>query len=158
MSVRRWEACMLRLSTFPRTLGGMYCGRLLPLIVFASLTMVTGFMPPEAPAQTPDPQSLVGEWVGTWTMGSEAMVNANYTMTVTKVEGKQVHGRVERDGFGRMPPASFNFVGTLEGDKLILADSAHPGEFTIYKTNYGTQMKGTSLESIRFNISMTKSK
>jgi len=55
-------------------------------------------------------------------------------------------------------PASFDFVGTLEGDKLVLADSRHPGELTIYKTNYGTQMQGSSVESIRFNISVTKKK
>jgi hypothetical protein len=91
-------------------------------------------------------------------MGSEAMVKADYNMTITKVEGNQVHGRVERAGWGRMTPSSFDFVGTLEGDKLVLAGSTHPGEFTIYKNNYGTQMQGTSVESIRFNISMAKRK
>ena len=91
-------------------------------------------------------------------MGSEPQVQADCTMTVTTVDGNQVHGRVERAGWGRVTPASFDFAGTLEGDKLILADSAHAGESMIYKNNYGTQMKGTSVESIRLNISMTKSK
>jgi hypothetical protein len=149
---------MLKLGTSLRALGGKGCGRLFGLIVLAGLAVVTGLGVPQALAQTVDPQSLVGEWVGTWTMGSEAMVKADYNMTVTKVEGNQVHGRVERAGWGRQAPASFDFVGTLEGDKLVLAGPTHPGEFTIYKTNYGTQMNGTSLESIRFNISMTKSK
>ena len=135
------------------------CCRLFGLIVLAGLAMMTGLALPRALAQSVDPQSLVGEWVGTWTMGSEAAVKADYTMTIVKVEGNQVHGRVERAGWGsRLAPASFDFVGTLEGDKLVLADSTHPGEFTIYKTSYGTQMQGASVETIRFIISMTKRK
>jgi hypothetical protein len=141
-----------------RTQSGQAWSRLLCLIVLAGLAMMTGLALPRALAQSVDPQSLVGEWVGTWTMGSEAAVKADYNMTITKVEGNQVHGRVERAGWGRTVPSEFDFVGTLEGDKLVLADSTHPGELTIYKTNYGTQMKGTSVESIRFNISMTKKK
>jgi len=147
---------MLKLRAVPRTLGGMSGGRLVCLIVLAGLAVVSGLARSEALAQTADPQSLVGEWVGTWIRDSH--VQSDYNMTITKVEGNQVHGRVERTGLGSTLAASFNFVGTLEGDKLVFSASGHTGELTIYRTRVGTTLQGTSFESARFNISMTKSK
>jgi len=40
----------------------------------------------------------------------------------------------------------------------VFAGPAPPGEFTIYKTNYGATMKGRTVETLRFNVSMTKTK
>ena len=40
----------------------------------------------------------------------------------------------------------------------MFAGPAPPGEFTIYKTNYGATMKGRTVETLRFNVSMTKTK
>ena len=146
---------MLKLWAIPRSLGGMCCGRLLCLIVLAGLAVVTGFPPPEGLAQTVDPQSLVGEWVGTWFLTQRPQVEGQYNMTVTKVEGNQVHGRVERTfAVGQAGTANFAFVGTLEGDKLVFTGSATQTELTIN----GTQMRGVGLAINRFNISMTKRK
>ena len=73
-------------------------------------------------------------------------------MAVTKVEGNQVHGRFERMGWANRQ-VRFDFVGKLEGDKLVFTGPTDTVELTVP----GTQMRGTELESIR-NISMTKSK
>ena len=109
---------MLKLGTSPRVPGRMCCRRLFGLRALAGLAVVTGLAVPRALAQTVDPQSLVGEWTGTWVGTSERLVQGTLNMTVTKVEGNQVHGQFERDGWGRIPAVRFNFVGTLEGDKL----------------------------------------
>jgi len=125
------------------------------LNVLAGLAVVTGFAPPEALAQSVDPQSLVGEWRGTYHGVSERLIQGTLNVTVTKVEGNQVHGRVEREGFGKaVSPARVDFVGTLEGDKLVITFPGNSVESTIS----GTQMRGTMFESYRMNISMTKSK
>src|SRR5437667_8127745 len=62
-----------------------------------------------------DPQSLVGEWNGSWVDKHQGKANGQYSLTIEKVEGNQVHGRVEvRAGRTR----EFKFVGTLEGNRL----------------------------------------
>ena len=144
---------MLELGASPRTLGGLSCGRLFGLLVFAGLALVTGLAPPQALAQT-DPQSLVGEWTGTWVATSERLAQGALNMTVTKVESNQVHGRFERDGWGKLPSARFDFVGTLEGDRLVFSG---PGE-SVDLTISGKQMRVTGFIVLRLDISMTKIK
>jgi hypothetical protein len=53
-----------------------------------------------------------------------------------------------------MAAVDFNFVSTLEGDKLVFSGS---GDSVVLAIS-GTQMRGTGLRSIRYDISMTKSK
>ena len=74
------------------------CGRLLELIVLAGFAVVTGFTLPPALAQTVDPQSLVGQWAGTWAMANEPGVQGTHNMTISKVDGNQVFGHVDRIG------------------------------------------------------------
>jgi hypothetical protein len=146
---------MPKVWTVQRTLGVMYCGRVLCLIGLAGLAVAAAFAPPEALAQTVDPQSLVGAWVGNWSFVSHGNTPGDYTMTVTKVEGNQVFGRIERGtGAYTSRMATYDFVGTLEDNKLVFGGSLSSGEVTID----GTQMRGTALENTRMNISMTKSK
>jgi hypothetical protein len=135
MSIRRWEASVLKPWTFRRTLGGLCGGRRFCLIALAGLAVVTACAPPEALAQTVDPQSLVGEWEGTWSGVSARDVQGTFRMTVTKVERSQVHGRIEREGWGRqVAPARFDFVGTLEGNKLVFTFPGNSVELTISGT------------------------
>jgi hypothetical protein len=144
---------MLKLGTSSRTLGGMCRGRLFGLIVLAGLAAVTGPAVPGALAQAVEPQSLVGVWEGTWVGASERLAQGTLNMTVTKVEGNQVQGRFERMGWANRQ-VRFDFVATLQGDKLAFAGPTNVVELTIS----GTQMRGTELDGIRMNISMTKSK
>jgi hypothetical protein len=74
-------------------------------------------------------------------------------MTVTKVEGNQVHGRTEKLGAVGGRVAS-DFVGTLEGDKVKYSNSFRSTELTIS----GKQLRGTSVDSFRLAIVMTKTK
>jgi hypothetical protein len=143
----------LRSVRLQRTQRGKCCGRFLCLIVLAALAVVTGGAVRAALAQTVDPQSLVGVWEGTWVGASVRDAQGTLNMAVTKVEGNQVHGRFERMGWANRQ-VRFDFVGTLEGDKLVFSGPANIVELTIS----GTQMRGTELESIRMNISMTKRK
>ena len=131
------------------------CGRLFGLIVLAGFAVVTGPALPPAFPQTVDPQSLAGQWAGTWAGASERSLQGQVSMTVTTVEGNQVHGRFERDGYGKaVASVRFDFVGTLVGANLLFSGSGNSVELTIS----GTQMQGTGLESFRLNYSMTKSK
>ena len=130
-------------------------GRLLGLIVLAGFAVVAAFTLPQARAQTVDPQSLVGQWAGTWAMANEPGVQGTHNMTISKVEGNQVYGHVDRIGFGRaVATAHFDFIGTLDGDRLTFTGPAHTVELTIS----GTNMRGTGFESLRFIIAMAKSK
>jgi len=131
------------------------CGRLLGLIVLASVAVVTGLTLPPALAQTVDPQSLVGQWAGTWAMTNEPGIQGTHNMTISKVDGNQVFGHVDRIGVGRaVATVHFDFVGTLDGDRLTFAGPAHTVELTIS----GTDMRGTGFESLRFNVAMAKTK
>jgi len=128
---------------------------LLGVIMLAGFAAVIGGALPPALAQTIDPQTLVGEWAGTWAMANEPGVQGTHNMTISKVEGNQVYGHVDRIGWGKaVATAHFDFVGTLEGDRLAFAGPAHTVELTIS----GTKMRGTGFESLRFNIAMAKNK
>jgi len=127
------------------------CSRLFGLIVLAGFAVVTGPALPPAFPQAVDPQSIVGEWAGTWVGASERLAQGTLNMAVTKVEGNQVHGRSERMNWANRQT---RFVGKLEGDKLVFAGPTQFVELTIS----GTQMQGTGVDGVRINISMTKSK
>ncbi len=64
-----------------------------------------------------DPQSLVGEWVGSWTATSVigGPPGGPYKMTIRRIEGPRVFGHVE---ISRRRQVEFDFVGTLDGKRL----------------------------------------
>jgi hypothetical protein len=75
-----------------------------------------------ASSQTLDPQSLVGEWKGTWTrvrgnphLSGHKEYSGWYYLTIERVEGNQVYGRGE---YAARTAESFNFQGTLDGNRL----------------------------------------
>lgn len=102
------------------------------------------------PAQVSDAQ-LIGEWVGTWTsslyQGTGAPTgptprgirnNGDYLLTISRVEGKTVYGRVQQPG---LPLPEFNFVGTLDRDVLSYGNERVQTQLKIA----GDRMEGTRL-------------
>ena len=68
------------------------------LLVLLTGLAVLGAALPAAPQTSVDPQSLVGDWTGTWSgrvsmRGSEN--SGEYVLRITKVVRDRVHGRVE---------------------------------------------------------------
>jgi len=39
-----------------------------------------------------DPQSLIGEWQGTWSLMAQRGVTGNYYITIKNVDGEKVYG------------------------------------------------------------------
>lgn len=80
-------------------------------------------------------------------------MGGDYTVTVTKVEGNKANGRVGKLG-GQGGRVAYDFVGTLEGDKLTYGNSFSSTELTLS----GNQLRGTSVDNLRLAIEMTKTK
>jgi hypothetical protein len=87
-----------------------------------------------------DPQSIVGEWTGTWTAGAvsggagpRGGSRGPYSLTIARVEGNVVRGTVESQG------ATANFRGTLSGNQLTFGNERVQTELTIE----GDSMRGT---------------
>jgi hypothetical protein len=98
-----------------------------------------------------DPQSLVGEWTGSWVDKREGKNNGQYSLTIEKVEGNQVHGRGE---LSVRRTSEFKFVGTLEGNRLTFGRDTK-----VVLTIEGTQMRGTSESpTAARNITLNKTK
>lgn len=121
---------------------------LAPLLL-VTLLVVLGSGSTPVLAQVIDPQSLVGEWTGQWSSTSRAQVSGPYSMVISKVEGDKVTGRVERSA---QKNASFAFVGTLEGNKLVID---RPGSKTELEIS-DNQMRGGSFGTYRGTITLNK--
>jgi hypothetical protein len=81
-------------------------------VLFAAFAMAIAGLP-VAVAQDVDPKNLVGEWWGRWS--ASAGPTGNYYLTILRVDGNKVYGKVELTG-ARRP--NFSFEGTLEGNVL----------------------------------------
>jgi len=123
------------------------------LIVLACLALVAGTALPEIWAQAVDSDPLVGKWEGTWVNLSHPNARGDYNITITKVEGNKVHGRIEKQGFPS-GSATYDIVGTLEGDKLMYGTASTSTELMVN----GKQLRGTSVDGFRLAIEMTKVK
>ena len=123
------------------------------VIVLASLTLVAGIALSQIWAQSVDSQPLVGKWEGTWVNMSHPHARGDYNITITKVEGNIVHGRIEKQGFPS-GSATYDIVGTLEGDKLMYGTASTSTELMVN----GKQLRGTSVDGFRLAIEMTKIK
>ena len=81
-------------------------------------------------AQTFDPQSLVGEWSGTWqNLGPDAATaRGQYRLTIKKVEDTRVFCRL----YFTNPRGNFerDIVATLDGNRLRWG-GPRPTEFTV---------------------------
>ncbi len=77
-----------------------------------ALAMFALGAPARSQSPTPDPQTLLGEWWGDWNIATSS---GRYYLTITRVEGQKVYGRVEVTG-SRVAP--YDIEGTLEGKTL----------------------------------------
>ena len=109
--------------------------------VFAVVTLT-----PAAWSQTTDvdPQSLIGLWSGTWTGAHVAAENGRYYLTITRVDGQKVLGKVE---FVGKRTTEFPINGTLSGNRLTYLRT----ELMIS----GNRMTGTGPD---FKLTLTKDK
>ena len=101
-----------------------------------------------AAAQAPvDPQSLLGEWKGSW-ISRNGSVSGGYHLTVEKVVGAAVSGRWEvttpRQGDRRA-----TFVGALDGDRLSWGDY---NRFTVEPS----RMRGVIGVAGHMSVTLTK--
>ena len=92
----------------------------LSLVFLVGSVGIAGLVVSAWPQETIDPQSLVGEWTGSWTnqqfSGRGDLGKGDYILTIERVEGNQVYGR----GKIRGPKGTneFDVVGTLDGNQL----------------------------------------
>ena len=119
-------------------------------LLLVILLLVLGHGSAPALAQAIDPQSLVGEWIGQWSSTSRAQTSGPYSLLISKVDGDKVTGRVEQSSHQKN--TSFAFVGTLEGNKLIIVN---PGSRTELEIS-GNQMRGGVFGTWRNTITLNK--
>src|SRR6266851_9353802 len=67
----------------------------------ACLALILVFGVSEVRAADLDPQSLLGEWQGTWSSAAARSSTGNYYITINKVDGAKVLGRSERPAAGK---------------------------------------------------------
>ena len=106
-------------------------------------------------AQAPDPQSLLGEWIGTWT-GRLASASGPYRLVIERVDGRRVRGHVETTG-GRNQqgaPVSFRIAGVLKGNHLTYGASNSPVDLEVN----GSEMRGTWTGLAHRDITLNKMK
>lgn len=123
------------------------------VLFVAWLFTLVALTPPAWPQTPLDPQSLIGEWRGSWTStqmhrARAASASGQYYLTIEKVEGNKVHGRAEIIG-----RTEFKFVGTLDGNRLTF------GQDTITELVIdGDHMRGSSRGTFARDITLSKKK
>ena len=132
---------------------GQTAGRLL---LFLASVVALATLAASAWSQAPlDPQSLVGEWSGSWTGKHYAGANGRYHLTIEQVKGDKVYGQVSFTT-PEKPTFQHKLVGTLDRNRLTFG-SVNPTELLIE----GNQMTGSSQGAPRANpwdITLTKTK
>jgi hypothetical protein len=125
----------------------------LTYVSLACLSLLLAFGVREVRAADLDPQSLLGEWQGTWSMAASRGTTGNYYITINKVEGDKVYGRSERPASGKSGESNWNFVGTLTGNVLTVKTPDLAMELTVN----GKSMTGWSLvRGNRFDLNLAK--
>ena len=124
------------------------------LLLFAASAVAVATLVVSAWSETPlDPQSLVGEWSGSWTNTKLQGANGQYHLTIDEVKGDKVYGQVVISGRETL---QFKLLGTLAGNRLTFS-SVNPTVLLID----GKQMRGNSQGSVRTNpmdIALTKTR
>jgi hypothetical protein len=123
-------------------------------LLFMASVVVVAFLSVSAWSQAPfDPQSLIGEWNGSWKNTKAQGVAGPYHLKIDRVQGDKVYGQVE---ISYRDTVKFRLVGTLDGNRLTF-NPENPTELLIE----GNQMRGTAQGSVRANpmgIALTKAK
>ena len=123
------------------------------LIFFAYVVALAGLAVSAWSQEALDPQSLVGEWGGSWINKHQRGFTGQYHLIVEKVAGNKVYGQVTISG---RDTAQFKIVGTLAGNRLTFG-TQNPTELLIE----GKQMKGAAQGAGRaapLDITLTKTK
>jgi hypothetical protein len=122
------------------------------IAIVLGIGLFLGLTPHPASPQAIDPQSLIGEWAGTWHGKSPEMASArgSYILTIEKIDGAKVTCRVyfshARGEFRGQPPAR------LEGNRLRWG-----GPLATELTIEGNTMRGTRTGGqIPAEINLTK--
>jgi hypothetical protein len=125
----------------------------LAYVSLACLARVLAFVVHEVCAADLEPQALLGEWQGTWSMASSRGSTGNYYITINKVEGNKVYGRSERPATSKSGESNWNFVGTLAENVVTVKTADLAMELTVN----GKNMTGWSLiRGNRFDLSLAK--
>ena len=121
-----------------------------PLPLIACCLLVASLASSAWPQSSPDPQSLVGDWWGSWRARAQKG-RGDYALTIERVEGAQVHGRAKATGPWK---ADFEFTGRIDGKKLTFGREDAATELVID----GKRMFGAFRGTITRDIELVKSK
>ena len=113
-------------------------------VALSVVLAVVSFWSAASTAQTPDPQSVLGEWHGTWADPRDARATGTCTITVKKIEGPKAFIRVNLAG---PRTTEVDREGTLSGNRLTVETGANTTVFTIE----GDRMTGT-LQSVLVGV------
>jgi hypothetical protein len=106
-------------------------------------------------AQSLDPQSLIGDWVGTW-QGKLASASGPYRLVVEQVNGDKVLGHVETTS-GRSKqnaPTSFKIAGAVKGNHLTYGTKNYQVDLEVN----GSEMRGTWTGLAHRDLTLVKQK
>jgi hypothetical protein len=123
------------------------------LIFFACVVALAGLAVSAWSQEALDPQSLVGEWRGSWIDKKRPGANGQYFLTIEQVHANKVYGQVAISG---RESVQFKIVGTLAGNRLTFG-TQNPTELLIE----GKQMRGSAQGSVKGNpmeIALAKTK
>ncbi len=89
-----------------------------------------------------DPQTLIGEWQGTGKAGA-GTTSVRYYLTITKVDGTKVEGKMQP--VGNRPFPAYDIYGVIEGNVLKYHDADK--DITAELVVDGRSMKGTGFRA-----------
>ena len=116
------------------------------LMIFVTCSLAFAQQP------TLDPQSLVGNWAGTWKFNQ---ARGDYYLTVSRIENGTYYGSAKYTGTQSNAPQEI--VGKLEGD--VFKYSTNTGGTVVLKVD-GDKMTGTgsgrSANAIEFSLQKNK--
>jgi hypothetical protein len=106
-----------------------------------------------------EPQRLVGEWRGEWSIPTD---RGDVYITITKVDGMRVEGTMWVRGPARYHNRDLPFVAALNGANLVATTPTQPGEppiqWSLDVNDEATQMVGTATGRARSDVKMSKKK
>ena len=126
-------------------------GGTMALLIFA---LLPGTAVLKAQGADLDPQSLVGEWWGTWVDSSSRAANGKFYLTITKVEGTTCEGKFEATGTRGKVDVNFK-NGTVASNRITIANPNRQTELTVAETS----MTGSSVGPFgKWDLSLMKHK
>jgi len=116
----------------------MYARTIMLGSVFAFFVALVASAYAQTSTSTVDPQSLLGEWVGT----IKGPANFEYYLTLTKAEGNQISGKARNVG---QRTNEYPIAGTVEGNVFKYKSTVHP--LSVELVIEGDTMNGVGVRS-----------